>query len=87
MQRSELRDLVDVRELIARGGDLQRALTDAPRKDTGFSPMTLAWLLKGLPIEALAAGQGWPRERIAELERFRQDLLDQLAELTRPDES
>ena len=39
------RDLVDVEALIEAGGDLDRALRDAPRKDGGFSPETLAWVL------------------------------------------
>jgi hypothetical protein len=34
----ELRDLEDVRALLESGGDLERALADAPLKDGGFSP-------------------------------------------------
>ena len=53
------RDLVDVRALLAHGGDLDRALRDAPQKDGGFSPETLAWVLDttphaGLPPDLLA---------------------------------
>ncbi len=54
LQRSELRDLIDVRELVDLGMDLEAALTEAPRKDGGFSPLTLAALLKDLPIESIA---------------------------------
>ncbi len=50
LSRSELRDLEDVRVLVARGGDLDRALVEASHKDGGFSPMTLAWLLPQLPF-------------------------------------
>jgi hypothetical protein len=43
--RSEIRDLVDVRALLEAGGDVDRALSDAPRTDASFSAMTLAWVL------------------------------------------
>jgi hypothetical protein len=42
--RSELRNLVEVRALLDQGFDLARALADAPKKDSGFSPVTLAWV-------------------------------------------
>jgi hypothetical protein len=50
------RDLVDVQALLAAGGDLDRALADAPRKDAGFSPESLAWVLDTLPVAALPPG-------------------------------
>jgi len=56
VSRSELRDLMDVRALTECGGDLERALLDAPKKDSGFSPLTLAWTLKHLLVAALARG-------------------------------
>ena len=65
IQRSELRDLVDVHRLLDSGGDLRRALEDAPRKDSGFSPLALAWSLKELPMSAQAKAEGWPEDRIA----------------------
>lgn len=45
LSRWATRDLVDVQALVAAGGDLERALADAPKKDGGFSPETLAWVL------------------------------------------
>ena len=86
VQRSELRDLVDVKELLNHGGDLRRALTDAPKKDSGFSPMTLAWLLKDLPIQKVGRGEGWSEDRIAVVEQFRESLLAELGELSRPED-
>lgn len=50
LSRSELRDLEDVRALVAAGADLDRAMSDAPKKDGGFTAMTLAWLLTQLPL-------------------------------------
>lgn len=74
VSRSELRDLEDVRALVASGLDLDRALDQAPSKDGGFSPMTLAWLLPQLDL-ARAAELGLDPVR---LERFRERLLAKL---------
>ena len=77
--RSEIRDLVDVRVLLTAGGDLPRALGDAPRRDAGFSPLTLAWVLRGLPVASLASAAGRAEGERAALERFRDDLVLRLA--------
>jgi hypothetical protein len=82
LSRSELRDLIDVRELLARGGDLDRALADAPRKDGGFSPLTLAWLLRDLPVESVARAQGESGDDLAE---FRDKLVERLTKGGAPD--
>ena len=74
VSRSELRDLEDVRALVASGLDLDRALDQAPSKDGGFSPMTLAWLLPQLDL-ARAAELGLDPVR---LESFRERLLAKL---------
>jgi hypothetical protein len=74
LHRSELRDLVDIEALLAAGGDLDRALADAPAKDGGFSALTLGWTLSGWRIADAARAAGL-ESRAAELERFRVDLL------------
>jgi hypothetical protein len=84
IQRSELRDLQDIRELTIRGGDLRRALEDAPRKDSGFSALTLGWVLRELPLAAAARAEGWPQARVDQLEEFRVELIDELSRWTRP---
>lgn len=76
--RSELRDLQDVKALVESGEDLQRALADAPRKGGGFSPLTLAWLLRSFPEEALGQALGWSAEEIAEIQRFKHLLIGRL---------
>ncbi|HEU4732830.1 MAG TPA: nucleotidyl transferase AbiEii/AbiGii toxin family protein [Kofleriaceae bacterium] len=83
LSRSELRDLVDVRELL-RGGDLERALEDCPRQDAGFSPLTFGWSMRGLRIDRLAAALGWASQDIVELERFRDELVDRVVAAARP---
>lgn len=75
LSRAEPRDLEDVRVLLEAGGDLNRALRDAPAKDGGFSPLTLAWLLRSFPLET-AGILGFDRDR---LDGFRVELLQELA--------
>lgn len=76
--RTEPRDLVDVKALLDAGQDLEAALADAPRRDAGFSPLTLAWLLRSFPHGALAT-QG------EDLVRFRDELVLRLVDLASAD--
>lgn len=84
--RAEVRDLYDVRALLARGGDLRRAVRDAPKKDGGFSPLVLAWVLRELPVASLALASGWLEDSIRSLESFRDQLVDDLVSLGTPQE-
>ncbi len=45
LSRSEIRDLVDVRELEKAGFNLENALSAAQKKDTGLTAAQLAWVL------------------------------------------
>lgn len=85
LSRSELRDLVDVQALLEAGGDLDRALADAPAKDTGFSALTLAWVLKGFDPRPLALALGWTDERVEPLVAFQRWLLDRLTSAAAPE--
>lgn len=84
LSRSELRDLVDVRELLARGADLHRGLMDSPRQDAGFSPLTFGWSVRGMPVEQLGATLGLARDEIRTLEEFRDQLVERVIEASRP---
>jgi len=84
LSRSELRDLVDVRVLLGRGGDLQRALEDCPRQDAGFSPLTFGWSMRGFQLDRLAAALGWPPQDIDELKRFRDELVERVVTVSKP---
>lgn len=77
--RSELRDLVDLRLLLETGGDLERGLEDAPTRDGGFSAMTLAWVLRGLPLAALARSAHIDEAETERLLSFRDGLIQRLA--------
>ena len=76
--RAELRDLIDLQQLLARGGNLEQALRDAPRKDGGFSPLTLAWVLKNTDPAPLARAMGWGEAQIEGLSNFHAWLIDRL---------
>jgi hypothetical protein len=78
LERSEIRDLVDVKALVDAGGDLNAALGDAPKKDAGFSPLTLAWVLKGYDARPAAKALAWSDTRTRELLSFREWLIDRL---------
>ncbi len=85
IQRMELRDLVDVGALLAQGGDLDRALVEAPRKDAGFSALTLAWLLRELPIAAMVRAQDLPSAEADALIELRDRLVLRVTQMTTPD--
>lgn len=80
--RAEVRDLIDLRAILARGIDLPTALADAEKKDGGVSAATLAWILAQVVIGADAV---LPGVTGAEMESFRRDLVKRLRELARPD--
>jgi hypothetical protein len=76
--RAELRDLIDLRDLLAQGGNLDRALRDAPRKDGGFSPLTLAWVLKETGPEPAARALGCNEAQIRDVSEFHSRLIEKL---------
>ena len=78
LERSEVRDLVDVKGLLDAGGDLEAGLRDAPRKDAGFSPLTLAWVLRGFDPRPASRVLGWTEEEAAALVAFRDWLVERL---------
>lgn len=84
LSRSELRDLVDVRELARANLSLATAISAACRRDAGFSPLTLAWVLRGYPVERLAGAAGWTPQAAARLSSFRDDLAARVAVAVRP---
>jgi hypothetical protein len=84
LSRSELRDLQDVKALLEAGGDWDRALRDAPEKDGGFSPLTLAWVLRALDERALAEAARWSTLEIRGLSEFKAELVDRLVSASEP---
>jgi hypothetical protein len=85
LERSEVRDLADVKALLEAGGDLEAGLRDAPLKDAGFSSLTLAWVLKSYDPRPAAKALGLSDSRVEELVSFRQWLIDRLTSLAAPE--
>jgi hypothetical protein len=83
--RMELRDLIDLQALLDAGEDLAAGLRDAPRKDAGFSPVTLAWVLRDLPLAELADRLGHDGQSARRLIEARDGLVARLLELAKPD--
>ena len=79
ISRSEIKDLVDFEQLLRSGIDLERAVTDAQRKDAGADPGTLAWVLDQIVIgpDARLPGGVDPARLIA----FHQELVRNLRAL------
>lgn len=73
--RAEVRDLVDVKALVEAGEDLDAALGLVNRKDGGFSPPDLAWVLQTTNVGALAKADGYDP---APLLAFRDALIGRL---------
>jgi hypothetical protein len=85
LSRSELRDLEDVRALVEAGCDLEQAIGDAAHKDGGFSPLTLAWIIRSLEVEPIAEALGWSKSSAKKLTRFHSRLMDRLVALGAPE--
>jgi hypothetical protein len=82
--RAELRDLLDVRGILEAGADLGRALLDAPKRDSGFSPLTFAWVLRGMPLAEMAAVSELAPDESDALDRFRHELIETVARESDP---
>ena len=82
--RAEVRDLQDVEALIASGEDLRRGVEDAPLKDGGFSPLTLAWVLGDIDVIGLARVAALGPTEAERLVRFRDHLVERLIALAKP---
>ena len=85
LSRSELRDLVDLRAILAAGGDLVQGMRDAPRKDGGFSPLVVAWLLRDWQPASLARSAGWSESDADALAAFHAELLDRITRAAAPE--
>ena len=64
---------------------MQAALRDAPQKDAGFSPLTLAWVLKGTDPRPALKALGWSAAGMEELLAFRDWLIDRLTAAAAPE--
>lgn len=84
LSRAEIRDLVDVRALLDGGEDLSLGLQLAPLVDSGFSPVTLVWVLRDLDVVKLAVASGIGSAEAQDLADFKERLVAMLVEAARP---
>lgn len=85
LERSEVRDLADVKALLDAGGDLPAGLRDAPKKDAGFSALTLAWVLRSYDPRPAVKALGGDVHQADELLSFRKWLIEQLTANAAPE--
>jgi len=83
LSRSEIRDLVDVRELEKAGFSLENALFVAQRKDTGLTAAQLAWVLSQIKFGDDLIPPG--NVLAAELRDYLDDLIARLKRLAFPE--
>jgi len=76
--RAEIKDLVDLRDLLDAGISIESALADASSKDASADAATVAWILDQIKIGPGAALPG-AVDPVA-LDRFRAELVVQLQE-------
>jgi hypothetical protein len=82
LSRAEIRDIVDVLALDRAGYRMEDALPGAARKDAGFSPGQLAWVLSGIEIGSRTRlPGGWSA---ADVKRGLEDLQARLAKAAFP---
>jgi len=82
LSRSEIRDLVDVRELEKAGFNLENALSVARQKDTGLTPAQLAWVLNQIKFGDDLIPPG--NVSVTELRNYLDDLISRLNRLAFP---
>jgi len=82
LSRSEIRDLIDVRELEKAGYDLENALEAAAKKDSGLTPAQLVWVLNQIKLgNNLALPNGIS---VSELREYLENLISRLARISFP---
>ena len=82
LSRSEIRDLVDVRELENAGFSLENSLQSAAKKDSGLTPAQLAWVLNQIKFGDDLQPPG--DVSVSELRNYLSDLIDRLKRLALP---
>jgi len=80
LSRIEGRDLDDTVTLLGLGCDLAQALDDAFQIDRGFSPMTLAWILRTWPMKNVVAVERWDEAKVAQIDADRLRLAERLVD-------
>ena len=85
LSRSEIRDLIDVRELENAGFSLENALQSAAKKDSGLTPAQLAWVLNQIKFGDDL--QPPTNISVSDLRHYLSNLIDRLKRLALPDKT
>lgn len=83
LARSEVRDLIDVRQLEIAGYRLEAALPVAALKDTGLTPAQLGWVLSQIELGDDFIPPG--RVSVADLRDYLAELITRLTTLAFPE--
>ncbi len=78
LSRAEIRDLLDVMMLLESGESFDEALEKAAKQDSGFSAMTLAWVIGDLNLGMIGRLEKIDDKTIEKLERFKEELIERL---------
>ena len=87
LSRMEGRDLDDTVTLLGLGCDFSQGLDDAYEIDRGFSPVTLAWILRTWPMAKVAKLAGWDAAKTAQVDADRGRLVDRLVDAAGADKA
>jgi predicted nucleotidyltransferase component of viral defense system len=82
LSRSEVRDLVDVRAMERAGYPIENAIDAAVKKDSGFTPAQLAWVLSQIRFGDDLIPPGGVS--LADLREFSDELLTRLSRIAFP---
>ena len=85
LSRSEIRDLIDVRELENAGFNLENALQFAAKKDSGLTPAQLAWVLNQIKFSDNLQPPG--NVSVTELRDYVHNLINRLQRLALPEQA
>jgi predicted nucleotidyltransferase component of viral defense system len=83
LSRSEIRDLVDVREFEKEGYNIENALSAAQKKDSGLTAAQLAWVLSQIKLGEDLTPPG--NVSVSELRGYLNDLVARLKRLAFPE--
>ncbi len=82
LSRSEVRDLVDVRAMEQAGYPIENAIEAAAKKDSGFTPAQLAWVLSQIRFGDDLIPPGGAS--LADLRKYLDELLTRLSRIAFP---
>jgi hypothetical protein len=82
--RSEIKDIVDLFYLEQAGFKIEEHIEDAKRKDGGFDPAAVSYILSTIEIQSMPLHLVRPLE-ISELQSFVDTLRKRMADLSYPE--